>query len=201
MCLFLKAAQAWQRLTQTEYRITAGRKGKSVSFRLGFDLADFPHLAGMQYAQDADFGLRPSEYYGEKLVPALLGGKMDGHRIEGSRNWEKIKGRLNAVISLQQTLDSEFSIAHFDPARVHTNSKIDADYVIKNQDSGETYFVFVDENKEHRHYCKSAFTKSNIDYMQNQVLLTVLKKEKIENGSSRLLYQHPNFKEQPSAAK
>lgn len=199
MCLFLKAAQAWQILTQTEYRITAGRKGKAVSFRLDFDFADFPHLAGMQYAQDADFGLRPSEYYGEKLVPALLSGKMDASRIEKSRNWEKIKGRLNAIIGLQQTLDSDFSIALFDPSRVHTNSKIDADYVIKNLDSGETYFVFIDEDKAHRHYCKSAFTKTNIDYMKNQPLLTVLKKEKIENGSSRVLYQHPNFKEQPTA--
>lgn len=198
MCLFLKAAQAWQKLVQTEYRITAGRKGKSVSFRLDFDFADFPHLVGMQYAQDADFGLRPSEYYGDKLVTALLSGKMDGRRIERSRNWEKIKGRLNAVISLQQTLDSEFLIARFDPNRVHTNSKIDADYVIKNLDSGEIYFVFIDESKKHRYYCKSAFAKTHIDYMQNQALLTVLKKEKIENGSSRVLYQHPNFKEQPT---
>ncbi len=199
MSLFLEAAKAWQKLVEIEYLITAGRKGKSVSLRLGFDFADFPHLAGMQYAQDADFGLRSSEYYGEKLVPALLCGKMDGSRIEKSRNWEKIKGRLNAIISLQKTLDSEFSIAFFDSSKVHTNSRIDADYVIKNLNSGETYFIFIDENKEHRYYCKSAFAKSNIDYMQNQTLLTVLKKVKFENGNSRVLFQHPNFKEQAIA--
>ncbi len=200
MCLLLEAAKAWQKLVETEYHITAGRKGKSVSIRLGFDFADFPHLAGMQYAQDIDFGLRSSEYYGEKLVPALLCGKMDGSKIEKGRNWEKIKGRLNAIIALQKTLDSEFSIALFDPFKVvHTNSKIDADYVIMNLDSGETYFVFIDEDKNHRHYCKSAFAKSNIDYMKNQPLLTVLKKEKFENGSRHVLFQHPNFKEQSIA--
>ena len=199
MSLFLKAAQAWQKMVATEYHITAGRKRKTVSFSLDFDLADFPHLAGMQYAQDVDFNLRPSEYYGEKLIPALLSGKMDGNKIEKSRNWERIKGRLNAIIGLQDTLDSEFAIALFDPARVHTNSRIDADYIIQNLHSGEIYFVFIDENKEHRHYCKSAFAKNNVDYMKNQPLLTVLKKEKIENGVSRTLFQHPNFKEQTEA--
>lgn len=200
MSLFLKAAQAWQELGKIEYRITAGRKGKSVSFRLDFILADFPHLAGMHYAQDVDFGLRPSEYHGEKLIPALLSGKLDAGRIEKSRNWAKIQGRLNAIIGLQNTLDSKFAIAYFDPAKVYAGSAIDADYVIKNIDSGEIYFVFIDENEYNRYYCKSAFEKNNVDYMQNQTQLTVLKIEKFENGSSKVLYQHPNFIEQPVAA-
>ena len=71
MSLFLEAAQAWQQLMQTEYRITAVRRRKIDRFCLHFDPADFPHLAGMQYAKDVDFGLRPTEYYGEKLLLAL----------------------------------------------------------------------------------------------------------------------------------
>ena len=94
MCLLTEAARRWEQLSQTEYHILAGKRGKEISIHLKFDFADFPHLSGMQYAQDADFGIRPSEYYGSKLVPALLHGKMDGSRIESSRNWEKIKGRL-----------------------------------------------------------------------------------------------------------
>ena len=122
MCLFVEAAKAWQQLTKTRYYIAAGRKGKLYRFRLEFGYADFPHLAGMQYAQDVDFGLRASEYYGEKLIPALLNNKMDGAKIEKSRSWEKIRGRLHAIINLQQTLESDFSIALFDPAK--SNSKI-----------------------------------------------------------------------------
>lgn len=201
MCLLLKAARAWYDLTQTEYQITAGRKGKTVSFRLDFDTADFPHLAGMQYAQDVDFGLRQSEYYGDKLLPSLLDGKLDGSKIEKSRNWAKIKGRLNAIIGLQNTLDSKFAIAFFDPSKVRTSSNIDADYVIKNLDSGETYFVFVDEDVFHRHYCKSAFEKNRVDYMLNQAQLTVLKTEKFQDGNSQVLYLHPNYKEQPVTVK
>ena len=148
----------------------------------------------MQYAQDADFGIRASQYYGAKLVPALLHGKMDRSRIESSRNWEKIKGRLDAIIGLKETLEGNFQIAFFNPRKVRANSRIDADFIIKNEASGETYFVFMDE--EHgRHYCKSAFAKENVDYMENQSMLTVLKKEKTENGKTTELYRHPNFKE------
>ena len=118
---FLDAAKAWQELLQTEYCITVGRRGKTASFRLQFDLADFPHLAGMQYARDVDFGLREAEYYGEKLVPALLSGALGGRRLEQGRNWEKIKGRLHAILHLKATLESDFLIAWFDPSKVaHT---------------------------------------------------------------------------------
>lgn len=193
MCLFVEAAKAWQQLTKTRYSITAGRKGKLYQFRLEFDNADFPHLAGMQYAQNVDFGLHISEYYGDKLVPALLSGKMDGGKIEKSRSWEKIKGRLHAIISLQQTLESDFSIALFDPAK--SNSKINALYVIKNNISGETYFVFIDKDNGHRHYCKSAFAQNCIDYTKNQSLLTRLKIDKVYDGKTYPIYRHPNFKE------
>ena len=199
MCLFLEAARAWQRLSETEYRITAGRRGKTFSFALSFAFADFPHIAGMQYAQDVDFGLRPSEYYGEKLIPSILTSKLEASRIEQSRNWSRIKGRLNAVVHLQETLDSEFLIARFNPKLVRVNSKIDAEYVIKNLQSGEIFFVFIDKGKDQRYYCKSAFEKTTVDYLENQAILTMLKKEKIVDGSVTLLFQHPNYIERSEA--
>lgn len=193
MCLLTEAAREWAQLCKTEYHIIAGRSGKAVPIRLEFDFADFPHLSGMQYARDVDFGIRASEYYGPKLVPALLSGKMDGRKMESSRNWGKIKGRLDAIIGLKETLEGSFLIAYFDSRKVRANSRIEADYIIKNERSGETYFVFIDEESGRRHYCKSAFAKENIDYMENQSRLTVLLKEKTENGETTLLYKHPNF--------
>lgn len=195
MCLFKQAAQAWLNLIGTEYEIVTGRKGKKYTIKLDFEAADFPHLAGMQYARDVDFNLRPSEYYGEKLIPALVDGKLDGTRIEKSRNWSKIEGRLKAIINLQKTLESNFAIALFDSSRVKgTNSRIDADYLIKNTDTGETYFVFIDEDKNQRQYCKSAFEQDSIDFMDNQQKLTVLKNTKYQDGLDVVLYVHPKFK-------
>ena len=196
MCLLVKAAREWERLSKTEYHIVTGRRGKSFHIRLKFAFEDFPHLSGMQYARDVDFGIRSSEYYGEKLIPALLNGRMDGRRIENGRNWERIRGRLDAIIGLKETLEGDFLIAQFNAQKVRGNSRIDADFIIKNERSGETYFVFIDEKDEYQHYCKSAFAKENVDYMENQSMLTVLKKEKIENGETVVLYRHPNFREE-----
>ena len=197
MCLLYKAAQAWQNLTNIRYYITAGRKGRQYQFRLDFDLADFPHLAGMQYAKDVSFGLRPAEYYGTKLIPALLSKRIDGTKIEKSRNWKRIQGRLHAIVGLQETLESDFSIALFDPAKVQTGSRIEAIYIIKNRHSGESYFIFIDKDKSYRHYCKSVFAENNIDYMKNQTALTRLKVDKFENGKREQIFKHPNYQEEP----
>ena len=199
MCLLREAAHAWQQLTGTEYRITVGRRGKKSSFALSFSFADFPHVAGMQYAQDVDFGLRPSEYYGERLIPSILSGKLEAANMERSRNWLRIKGRLNAIIHLQETLDTEFLIARFRPNLVRIHCKIDAQYIIKNLHSGEVFFVFIDKGTGQRYYCKSAFERTTIDYLENQAVLTVLKKEKVMNGIPTLLYLHPNYMEDAEA--
>ena len=57
--------------------------------------------------------------------------------------------------------------------------KIDAEYIIKNLHSGEVFFVFIDKGTGQRYYCKSAFERTTIDYLENQAVLTVLKKEKV----------------------
>ena len=196
MCLFKQAAEAWLELIGTEYEIITGRKGKPYTINLDFAAADFPHLAGMQYALDVDFGLRSSEYYGAKLIPALVDGKLDGTKIEKSRNWSKIiEGRLKAIINLQKTLDSNFAISLFDPRKVRgTHSKIDADFLIKNLDTGETYFVFISEDSTHRQYCKSAFAQEGVDFMDNQQKLTILQNTKRINESATVLFTHPNYK-------
>lgn len=195
MCLFEQAAKSWLHFIENKYEIIAGSKGKSYIIKLDCEAADFYHLSGMHYANDVDFNLRPSEYYGEKLVFALVDGKLDGTRIEKGRNWPKIKGRLNAIINLQKTLESNFLISRFDPEQVKgTNSQIDADYLIKNLDTDEAYFVFIDEDNNHRQYCKSAFKQEKIDYMNNQQKLTLLKTTKQVNGVEQILYVHPNYR-------
>lgn len=193
MCLLKEAASAWLDLVTTEYEIIAGRKGKQYKINLIFECTDFPHLAGMHYASDVAFNLNANEYHGEKLVYALVSDRLDGKAIEKSRNWTKIQGRLKAIINLKQTLDTKFQLALFNQKNVPTGSKIDADYLIKNLDTGETYFIFIDEDQNHRQYCKSAFAQNKTDYMKNQALLTLLKITKFEQDTESVLFIHPNF--------
>ena len=42
--------------------------------------------------------------------------------------------------------------------------------------------MFIDKGTGQRYYCKSAFERTTIDYLENQAVLTVLKKEKVMNG-------------------
>ena len=195
MGLFLEAARAWAELCETSYLIELGHRGQQFSVNLSFDAGDLPHLAGMQYAKDVDFGLRPAEYYGANLVGALLSGKLDEKRILGARSWSRIVGRLKANISLQKTLSGSFIITMFNPNKVRNSCRIEAEYVIKNTVSGETFFVFLDKESS-RYYCKSAFQSEYTDYTRFQTPLTVLHVVKRTPAGDEQLYRHPNYREQ-----
>ncbi len=192
MGLLADAANAWNCLYNIRYILDIGKKKKVTRIELSFLSEDFPHLAGMQYAKDVDFGLRPAEYYGERLVPALLEGKMDDSRIENSRNWLKISGRLNAIIHLQNTLDGEFQIVAFNKEKVRGYSQIFAKYAIRNTIDDEIYFLFLDE-RSGKYYCKSAFRKEDTDYFENQTQMTILEKTKIENGVANILFTKDGY--------
>lgn len=192
MGLFLDAAVAWNDLCDTHYIFDLARKGQLNRVELSFLNEDFPHLAGMQYAKDVDFGIRQAEYYGERLVPALLSNYMDDSKIETSRNWERISSRLTAIVNLQHTLDNEFIVVLFSKAKVRGFCQIDAKFAIKNTVSGEVFFIFLDE-KSGRYYCKSAFKKELIDYAENQSAMTVLQKIKIVGSNSAILFTRPGY--------
>lgn len=192
MGLFLDAANAWHDLHDVKYILDIARKGEWKRLELTFLDEDFPHLAGMQYAGDVDFGIRKAEYYGERLIPALLTKRMDDARIEGSRNWERLSGRLRAILHLQATLDGEFKIVSFDKTKVRTFSRIDAQFVIKSEISDDIYFVFLDE-KSGRYYCKSAFRKEFTDYAENQPVMMLLQKTKVKNDIADVLYTRSGY--------
>ncbi len=187
MGLFLDAARAWNDMHDIKYILDVTRNNKLKRIEITFLDEDFPHLVGMQYAKDVDFGMRSAEYYGDRLVPILLTQRMDDTRIQKSRNWNRISGRLNAIINLQNTLDSDFVIAAFDKKKVKGYSQIDALYVIKSVISDDLYFIFLDE-RSGRYYCKSAFKKEFTDYVQNQPVMLLLRKSKIINGVEKVLY-------------
>lgn len=196
MGLLYEAAKAWENLNNKEYVFIVAHKKKKNEIELTFNYEDFPHLIGMHYAKDVDFGLNEAEYYGNRLVPAIINKVLDDEKIEQSRNWNNISGRLNSIIKLQNTLDNDFGIFKFNSKKVRGHSRIEAKYVIKNLSTEEVYFVFFDE-ADKRFFCKSTFQKNNIDYSENQTRLTMLQKTKIVDGTSRLLYQKETYIDTP----
>ncbi len=192
MGLFLEAAVAWTALHDITYVLDVARKGHMKRIVLSFLDEDFPHLAGMQYASDVDFGIRKAEYYGENLIPALIHHLLSDKKIEESRNWQKISGRLNAIVHLQNTLDNPFVIVSFNKTKVRAYSRIEAEFVIKSTISDDIYFVFLD-TKSGRYYCKSAFRKEYTDYLENQSPMTILQKTKWINNIQTVLYSKPGY--------
>lgn len=192
MGLFLDAANAWNDLHNTRYILDIAKKCNLQRIELSFPDEDFPHLSGIHYAKDIDFGINKAEYYGKKLIPTLLSKRIDDTIIETSQNWNKISGRLTAIKNLQATLDGNFIIASFNRLKVRGYSQIDAKFAIKSTISDDVYFVFLD-NRDGNYYCKSAFKKSLTDYFENQTIMTLLQKTKIINGVPDILYTKDGY--------
>lgn len=199
MSALLDAAIAWNNLQDTTYHLRLGRKRKLLpELCLTFCPEDFPHLAGFQYATDVDFGIRRSELSGDKLLGKLLSGELDDTLIEKAAEWkDKISGRLDGLIALEETLDSDFLICSFEPNKVPYGTRIQAEYVIQNRTTGTTFFIFLDQDSS-RWFCRSVFQKNLTDYMVNQAHLTVLAKRKTVGGTIASDYVHPNLKTQIS---
>lgn len=58
--------------------------------------------------------------------------------------------------------------------------------------SSEVFFIFLDK-KSGRYYCKSAFKKEFIDYVENQSIMAVLQKTKIVGGSPAILFTRSGY--------
>lgn len=187
MGLLLDAAKEWEKLKSVEYGFDIARKNVLTKVRLAFSDIDFHHISGMQYASSVDFGLRKSEYCGERLLPAILNGKLNDNKITLSPKWNQICGRLMAVLNLQNILDNDFAIVEFNKKKVQVYSKIEAKYAIKSSISNNVYFIFLDE-RSGQYYCRSAFENDSIDFTKNQSLMTVLRKTKTTNGEVKQLY-------------
>lgn len=194
MGLFLNAAVKWNSLQNTKYLLVLGHKRSTEYINITFRPEDFDHLSGMQYANDVDFGLHRNQYRGDKLVPALLSGKLDDALIEKSQSWYKISERLSAIIHLDDILDSEFSIYKFDRFKLPFHSDIRAAYCIYSETHKNGVFLFLDEENRCC-YCKSVFEKDCHDYRTNQTRWTVLKKERTTERGTETVYLHKSFVE------
>lgn len=200
MSLFLDAANAWNQLLSKSYNIIIGHKQESRTIDLNFQIADFDHLSGIQHATDVDFKLPRKQYRGNNLIPALIDLKLDSTLIEKSENWQSISQRLQAIIQLENILDSDFRIYSFDPHKLNFHTTIKAAYCIFSEDHQSGVFLFVDK-EDKRFFCKSIFQKDNRNFISNQTPWTVLKKTKFVNGTLLNLYIHKSYKDHLSEFK
>lgn len=192
MGLLFDAATAWNALQDTTYELLLGRGKNSTLLTITFCADEFWHLVGMQHVDDVDFRLNRAELRGSKFLSKVLTKKVNDELITKTAEWDKIQGRLECLIAIESIFDSDFLIFNFNYENVPHGTMIAAKYVIKDQQSGATYFVFLDTDKQ-RWFCKSALRLRTADFSENQSRMTVLKKIKKKGGVIKIDYTHPHY--------
>jgi hypothetical protein len=184
MDLLQQAAVAWKELTEYTYHITYGKSCVLHEIVLGFDRAEFYHLAGFQHLKDIAF---PVRFPHARTVDVILSGKLSETDITKSENYESIRERLTAITKLKAALDASFTVYQFKPDSLPFHTKITAEHLIS-AECGDIVFLFTDQEKEGKAFSKSIFLKRpGRDFRQNQKALAVLKVER-ENGETVCLY-------------
>ena len=184
MDLLQQAAAAWKELTEYTYRITYGKSCVLHEILLGFDRAEFYHLAGFQHLKDIAF---PVRFPHAKTIDVILSGKLTEADIAKSENYESIRERLTAITKLKAGLDTSFTVYQFKPDSLPFSTRITAEHLIS-AECGDLVFLFTDKENGGRAFSKSIFLKRpGRDFRQNQKALAVLKVER-ENGETICLY-------------
>ena len=194
--LLYKATSEWDSISQYRYSFVYGYKKKLYTIILTFAPEEFYHLAGFQYLDD----LSIPHYNARKMISRILAGEIKQSDIEKGINYEAfVKPRLQALLTLQSILDSDFTLFSFRPDMYSSfRTNISADYLISSMINGVSYvFLFGGSPRAiiRECICRSIFTKGERDYEENQRPYTVLKKTKTDLTSNQetILFMKPGF--------
>ena len=184
MNLSIQSAQAWKTIVEYRYIFTYGYKKQLYDINLSFSMNDFPHLAGFQYMKDISL----PRYSNVNVADKIIEGIIPFEKVQKASKYETmIKPRLEALIHLKESLDSEFKLYSYKRDLYPFSTSIKADYLISsNSNSGSFVFILkTDPNDGMPNYlCNSLFEKSERDYEANQRVRTLMKKERIHIPSN-----------------
>ena len=169
-------AIAFQKLTNYQYNIKLGRKGKLYEFIIDFQPGDFFHLIGFQYLTDLRFLKRSAEQIFQKCIK----GDITYSMIENSQHFHTLGYRFECFNQLEDILDNNEIIFKFNKNTMRIYSKIEADYILKYIKDNLNFYLFIEKRKLlNNQFCKSFFENSVKDYLKGQTRMTLLYKEKI----------------------
>ena len=172
MALLYDAAIVWNNLLDTSYQFTYGKNRKLHVVSLSFMEEHFFHMSGIHYIKDVDF---KKTFKKTDFLKLVLTNKIDPTIIEKSSSWVDIKGRLEAIIKLEEILDSDFEFYQFNSRYLPFYSDLNAKYMIRDTVTNKVIFLFIDGQTD-SFYCKSIFTMTNRDYSLGQRKIRLLEK-------------------------
>ncbi|MCQ2596568.1 MAG: PBECR4 domain-containing protein [Treponema sp.] len=170
-------AISFSKLLNIEYEIILGRKNTTVCLIISFEKRHFYHLAGLQYIEDLR-ELSLMNIQSDKVFHNIISQKLSAQKIESSQNYSRIQDRVDFLYSLENIFDSNETIFKYDPKKNILTSKIQGEYLMKNNFQNTDLFVFLDKSDNGKYYCRSFFPQSFSDYSKDQTRWTVLSKKK-----------------------
>lgn len=124
-------------LLDTEYYLVLGRKGVAVELGIRFSKKDCFHLMGLQYLTDMP---NLSRNRG-KIFDEIREQKITQKQVGASDHYSKIAERIDLFPYLEDLFDSNDMLFKYNE-KMNTFSMIQADYLMKNQIQGKTFFFF-----------------------------------------------------------
>ena len=187
MDLLKKCALSFQKLLEYEYHFVIGRKGQLREFRLGFDMADFHHLAGLHKLKDIaqiQQGMR------EKIFEKILQGDISMRLLEKSSYYSQMEGRILPLTGLERFLDDNQMIFRYNE-KIRKFSVIKADYLLEGNANLIPSYLFLGARKEDEkeQMCRTFFRIEDKDYTEGQPKYTLLKKEKVHLPTGNMVTQ------------
>lgn len=187
MDLLQECAVAFSSLLPYEYRFTIGRKGNMCRFTIDFDTTDFHHLAGLHKLKD---NVRFMTGKRSDIFNEVLTGTLTGALAEKSVFYPEMQPRLAPLTRLESFLDSNEIIFRFNE-KINNFSLIKADYLLENLYKGNEVYLFVSQRSNStNHVCRSFFPKKDKDYSVGQPRYTLLKKEKVNIKTNKVIIQY-----------
>lgn len=193
MDLLYEAAVAWNRLLQDRYEITYGKSKKLHTIVLEFEPSEFYHLAGFPHAKDIVLPVRGSQ---TKMLDNVLARKITGAMLEKSTNYESvIKRKLEAIIRLEQLLNSPCQVYLYNPRKLPFYTDIKAKYLLVDEQT-QVVFLFTDtENDGASCFSRSTFVMGDRDFRINQTKVAVLQIKRIDlsTGNADVIFCKDGF--------
>ena len=193
MDLLYEAAVAWKLLLQDRYEITYGKSKKLHTIVLEFEPSEFYHLAGFPHAKDIVLPVRGSQ---SKMLGNVLARKITGAMLEKSTNYESvIKRKLEAIIRLEQLLNSPCQIYLYNPGKLPFHTDIKAKYLLVDEQT-QVVFLFTDtEDDGASCFSRSTFVMGDRDFRINQTKVAVLQIKRIDlsTGNSDVIFCKDGF--------
>ncbi len=201
----LESLNSYNKLLNTEYLITIGRKGKANVLCLFFDKVDWFHTMGLHYLKDLEF-LNVHGAQTEALYDEIIAGTYKNADFEKSRYYtDEMSSRIELFGQLADIIEKldnqEYSFYGFSKKKCPWTS-INADYLVNNHERFENLMLYKKgENQAGIIFISemsifSSETNKN-DYTSGQTQYTVLKVERRDKATGTVIpvFIHKNYKE------